>query len=96
MWRFPSFWKMLGAFFVYVSVPVAALLAVWLLVGCASPKIEYRPIPAMLVPTAPDLPKIPAADLASLSDETYLKLATRDRLLRLYADELRALLEPKP
>lgn len=73
-----------------------ATLATLLLVGCSAPRIEYRPMPAMLVPTAPDLPKIPAAELACLSDETYLKLATRDRLLRLQADELRALLEPKP
>lgn len=72
------------------------LFVVWMLVGCASPKIEYRPIPAMLVPAAPDLPKITAAELSCLSDDAYLKLATRDRTLRRYADELRALLEPSP
>lgn len=79
-----------------LSVFSVTLLAVWLLVGCSSPRIEYRPVPRYLIPLAPDLPKIPASDLGCLSDETYLKLATRDRLLRLHADELRALLEPKP
>ena len=79
-----------------IAVFSIVLFVVWMLVGCASPKIEYRPIPAMLVPAYPNLPKIPASELSCLSDDAYLKLATRDRTLRNYADELRALLEPKP
>lgn len=75
---------MLGTFF----VPVAVLLAV----GCSAPKIEYRSVPAMLIPPAPVLPMVQAIELACLSDDTYLRLATRDRVLRQYADELGALL----
>lgn len=41
MLRFSSFWKMLGAFFGYVSAPVVVLFSVWALVGCTSPKVEY-------------------------------------------------------
>lgn len=59
--------------------------------GCAS-RIEYRPIPAMLIPPAPTLPTIKAAELTCLSDDTYLRLATRDRAVRQYAAELGALL----
>jgi hypothetical protein len=74
------------------AVFALTLLAVWLLVGCSTPKIEYRPTPAMLIPPAPTLPTIKAEDLACLSDDVYLRLATRDRVLRQYTDELGALL----
>lgn len=91
------------AFFVAVIIVVAVAVAS-ILFGCSSPRIEYRPIPQMLIPTAPDLPKVKAEEIPRcdagqnpcMTDETYLKLATRDRLLRQYADELRALLEPNP
>jgi PBP1b-binding outer membrane lipoprotein LpoB len=73
-----------------------ATIAACLLVGCSSPKIEYRPVPAHIIPLAPDLPKIKSDDLSCLSDDTYTKLATRDRLNQQYAEELRALLEVKP
>lgn len=96
MYTFPSFWKMLGAFFVYVSVPVVVLLAVLALAGCSTPKIEYRPVPAMLIPPAPALPTIKAAELACLSDDAYLRLASRDRALHQYAAELNALLGVAP
>lgn len=55
MFHFPSLWKMLGAFFVCVSAPVVVLL-----VGCTSPKIEYRVVPAAM--TVYDSPS-PALDL---------------------------------
>ena len=67
-----------------------------LLIGCAGTRIEYRPIPAALIPPKPQLPTITADELRPLSDETYLKLAGRDRMLRQYADELRALVEVRP
>lgn len=77
-----------------LSVFLLTLLAVWLLVGCSSTQIEYRPIPMHLIPLVPDLPKIKANDLSCLSSDTYLELATRDRLLRQYGNELRTLLGP--
>lgn len=79
------------AFFV-AAIIVMVVAVVSLLVGCASPKIEYQPIPAMLIPLAPALPTIKAAELACLSDDAYLRLAARDRMLRQYAAELEALL----
>lgn len=89
--------KRAGAFLEPVAFPFAvATFLVWLLVGCMSPKIEYRPIPAMLVPPAPTLPTIKAAELACLSDDAYLRLAARDRALRQYTAELGALLGAAP
>jgi len=75
-----------------ITMFAVTLFVVWALVGCSTPKIEYQPIPAMLIPPAPTLPTIKAAELASLSDDVYLRLATRDRALRQYAAELEALL----
>lgn len=74
---------------IFIAVPAAAIL----LLGCASPRIEYRPIQAGLIPMEPALPTIKAAELACLSDDAYERLATRDRARRQYAAELRALLE---
>lgn len=72
------------------------LLVLLLLVGCsATPTVEYQPVPAWLIPPAPELPSIPSSDLACLSNQTYFDLATRDRALRNYAAELRALLEAR-
>lgn len=78
----------------FIAVPAAAiLLLLYLLAGCASPRIEYRPIPAGLIPVEPALPTIKAAELACLSDEAYERLALRDRIRKQYAAELRAVLE---
>lgn len=72
------------------------LLVLLLLAGCsATPVVEYRPVPAWLIPPAPELPKIPSADLACLSDDTYFALAKRDREQAAYARQLRALLEAR-
>ena len=75
----------------------ALILPVLLLIaGCVStPSVEYQPVPAWLIPPAPELPSIPSSDLACLSNQTYFDLATRDRALRNYAAELRALLESR-
>lgn len=74
-----------------------ALILVSLLIsGCAStPNIEYQAIPAWLIPAQPELPKIKSSDLKCLSDDTYYSLVIRDRALRYYSAELRALLEAK-
>lgn len=80
------------ALFVGAIILVVAVLC-GLLFGCAAPRIEYRPVPAALIPPKPALPAIMADELRPLSDATYLKLVGRDRMLRQYADELRALVE---
>ncbi len=74
----------------------ALILISMLLAGCASkPTVEYQAVPAWLIPAQPDIPKIKSTDLKCLSDETYYSLVVRDRALRYYAAELRALLEAK-
>ena len=78
--------------FVAAVILVVAVLY-GLLFGCAAPRIEYRPVPAALIPPKPALPVIMADELRPLSDATYLKLVGRDRMLRQYADDLRALVE---
>lgn len=72
---------------------IRALILPILFAGCsAMPIVEYRPVPTWLIPPAPALPSIHSSDLACLSDQTYFDLAIRDRALRNYAAELRALL----
>lgn len=60
--------------------------------ACAKPPVEYRPVPLHLIPGWPQLPTVRADELRCLSDETYLRLAERDLLLRKYSEELGALL----
>lgn len=73
------------------------LASVIFLAGCAAPpEIHYQTVPASLIPDPPGVPNIPSADLKCLSDDTYAKLATRDKLRKQYANELRALLETGP
>ena len=81
-----------GTLFV-VAAMLAAMLAL-ALAGCA-PTVEYRAIPAWLVPAKPTAPTVRAADLRCLANETYLALAERDRACWRYASELRALLGPE-
>ena len=74
----------------------ALILISLLLAGCSStPTIEYHAVPAWLIPAHPELQKIQSSDLKCLSDDTYYSLVSRDRALRNYADELRALLDAK-
>jgi hypothetical protein len=85
--------------FKQAAVVVAAfsfvLFVVWLLVGCSTHSYLYRPVPAALVPKNPDLPTVKADELQCLADDVYVRLATRDRMQRQYAAELRALLTQK-
>lgn len=77
-----------------------SILIAWLLIGaivyaltaCTSPRIEYRAVPAWLIPERPVLPIIKAAELACLAPDVYVRLALRDRLRAKEMDELRALL----
>jgi len=94
----PVFWpqpRIKQALLVAAVVMIIAALC-GPLIGCAGTRIEYRPIPTALIPPKPQLPTITADDLACLRDATYLKLAGRDRMLRQYANELRALVESRP
>lgn len=72
--------------------PLAAVLLLIVIVGCAKPPVEYRPVPLHLIPERPQLPTVRADELRCLNDETYLNLAERDLLLRKYSEELGALL----
>ena len=63
--------------------------------GCA-PRIEYQPVPHWLIPTKPVVATVQADSLQCLSEETYTRLAERDRACWQYARELRALLEAAP
>ena len=59
--------------------------------GCAT-RTEYQLAPLPL-PPRPELPNIPADDLACLSDRTYDALAQRDKARRQYADELEVIIK---
>lgn len=83
-----------------VVVFVLTLFVVWALVGCSTPKIEYRPIPRYLIPQQLELPKVKAEEISRcetnqkpcITDETYVKLMEIVDLLKLQNSELRALL----
>lgn len=72
-----------------------AIILLTAICGCAKPPVEYRPVPYHLIPSRPDLPTITSERLRCIDDTTYLDLANRDRMLRQYSDELRALLDPR-
>lgn len=72
--------------------PLAAVLLLIALGGCAKPPVEYRPVPLHLIPIRPQLPTVRADELRCLSDDAYLRLVERDRMLRQNNEELRALL----
>lgn len=79
-----------------ILIPIAIVaLLIWLLAGCTTHSYLYQPMPSYLIPAKPELPKVKAAEMACLSDDTYARLANRDRLRQQYEDELRALLETK-
>lgn len=65
---------------------------VYALTACSSPRIEYRAVPAWLIPERPVLPTIKADELACLAPDVYGRLARRERARKEEADALRALL----
>ena len=73
----------------------AGLILLTAICGCANPPVEYRPVPYHLIPSKPDLPTITSERLRCIDDTTYYDLANRDRMLRQYSDELRALLDQR-
>lgn len=64
----------------------AVLLAVGL-AACSSNPPQRLPLPAR-----PEVPKIESGELECVSDETYSEIVTRDRRLREYAEQLRAVI----
>lgn len=70
----------------------AGLILLTAICGCAKPPVEYRPVPLHLIPGWPQLPTVRADELRCLSDDAYLRLVERDRMLRQNNEELRALL----
>lgn len=83
-----------------VAVFALILFAVWALVGCSTPKIEYQPIPKYLIPQQLELPKVKAEEIPRceigqkpcMADETYVKFVEMVDSLKLQNSELRALL----
>lgn len=59
---------------------VVALIAVALVAGCAQERIVYQPLPAWIIPPAPELPTLQSEELRCLSDDAYTRLVMRDRL----------------
>lgn len=61
--------------------------------GCTAP--EPVPIMQQALPltTRPALPPIMSAELTCLSDDVYERLATRNRMLRQYAEELEVIIK---
>ena len=79
------------------SLPApAALTAVLLMSGCATPPAEVVTVPvvvALETPPRPILSPVPADEMQCLTDETYETLVTRQRLLRQYAEELEMIIQ---
>ena len=73
-------------------IRLASLILSLAIAACAKPPVEYRPVPFHLIPVRPALPTVRADDVRCLSDDAYLRLVERDRMLRQNNDELRALL----
>ena len=80
---------------VFLACLLFWLLACLIMLGCASPA-GYQPVPAWLIPLKPVVPTVPAAELACLSDDAYLRLAARDRACWQHVRELRAVLGVAP
>ncbi len=75
-----------------LSIIAFVVIVTWTLLGCASQPQCIKPIVTL---ERPVLPTVSAAELACLSDEAYLDIATRDLLLhqafeqcKLIVDEL--------
>jgi len=72
---------------------------VWLvafLSGCAGLRAPHVAPIAWLAPDRPTLPIVQPEELRCLTDTAAIKVQTRDRILRQYADELRAMIEWTP
>ena len=70
-----------------------ALVALLLLSGCTV-AYRYVAVPPNLLPPRAELPRIFAAELECLTDETYSKLVERDRAQRFELEQWRAVVGP--
>ncbi len=71
---------------------------VWIMIGLLQLGCTALPVPiitqtALPLPVRPVLPAIKADELACLSDDTYLRLAARNRLQRQYAERLEVIIK---
>jgi hypothetical protein len=63
------------------------------LAGCAAKAPVLHPQQALPLPIRPMLPAISSTDLTCVSDDVYERLATRNRLLRHYAEDLEVIIK---
>ena len=56
------------------------LAIVMLLAACANEHVVYQPLPAWVIPKAPELPIVKSEELQCISDDAYVRLVTRERL----------------
>ncbi|MGZ8172835.1 MULTISPECIES: hypothetical protein [Methylobacter] len=61
--------------------------------GCTTPEPVKIMQQALPLPARPVLPSISSTDLTSVSDDVYERLATRNRLLRQYAEQLEVIIK---
>lgn len=61
--------------------------------GCTAARPAQIIQTALPLPTRPVLPAISAAELTCLADDVYWRLATRNRLLRQYAEDLETIIK---
>ena len=73
---------------------VFALVVILLLAGCTT-QYRYTAVPMGLIPLPIELPRVMAVELECLSDDAYLRLVERDRMLRYESAQFRALLQPE-
>ncbi|MDH5785343.1 MAG: hypothetical protein OEZ16_07010 [Chromatiales bacterium] len=71
---------------------IAMLALMIVLPACSPSSVRYvsQPLP---LPVRPLLPAVSANELICLSDNAYFRLVERDRLRRVYAEELVAIIE---
>jgi hypothetical protein len=77
-----------------LSAASAILAGVTSLAGCTTtptPSVVVRPL-ALPIPTRPTLTPIPSSALMCLSDKSYSTLVHRERALRTWALQLRAVI----
>jgi hypothetical protein len=67
-----------------------ALMALLLLSGCTV-AYRYVAVPQHLIPLPAETPKVLAAELECLADETYIRMVERERALRHEIEQFRAL-----
>ena len=86
------------------AAPIFAIATILIIAGCRSPQIEYRALPADMIPSRPVVPTVKAEEFQAIPDSTdlrialdvYGRLARRNWLYERHIAELRALLGVTP